>query len=179
MEFLFYAVLFSVVVFVVAGFVQTVIYPPAVLQPDQLPEVVMHELQTFFPDFSPLQIKHQKVRQRYQIDGTIGRLRYYLEIDLTPDGELAETRFQDPLRSGKLVNLTPIPNSLVPIHLADRMRVVLAHDPTAVNSSLAFTGLLESESAYQIKIQTDDFSYRFAFMESGHLVDFEKKHWGY
>ncbi len=179
MEFVFYAVFFSVVVFVVAGFVQTVIYPPAVLQPDQLPGVVTRELQTFFPDFSPLQIKHQKVRQRFQIDGTMSGLQYHLEIDLTPDGELAETKFQDPLRPGKLANLTSIPNSLVPIHLADRMRVVLAHDPTSVNSSLAFTGLLESESAYQIKIQTDDFSYRFAFLESGHLVDFEKKHLGH
>ena len=179
MEFLFYAVLFSVVVFVVAGFVQTVIYPPVVLQPDQLPAAIQRELQNCCAEFVPLRIKHQKVRHRYQIEGTLVELNYYLEIDLTPDGELAETKLQDPLRSRKLLNLAPIPNSLVPIQLAERMQVVLAHDSSPICSSLAFCGLLESERAYQIKIQTDDFGYEFVLTESGQLVEFEKKNLGH
>ena len=176
MEFVFYAVLFIVTVLLVANFVQLLIYPPLEIQPADLPEVVQQELKNCFPNFRPAGIKLLRPRQRYLMNGKISDTPSRVLVDLTPDQELVKVEFSDDSGPSRFSNKRPIPTTTVPPQISAAIRKYLPATLATGKDSTAFSGMIGSEQAYQIKIHSDEFDYEFEITQAGRLVGFEKVH---
>jgi hypothetical protein len=179
MQFIFYGILFIVIVSAVGALIQNALYPPVEIQPSELPDVLKSELSTLFPKFAPDRIKFMRLRHRYTLEGQFEGRPGKIFCGLTPDEELAEIEFKDVSGTCSFTNQKRIQSTLVPSQIAEIMKPYLASDATSFESSRASSGMIGSENAFKIKINSEDYEYEFEITESGRLVEFEKEHIGY
>ena len=175
MQFIFYGFVFLIIAMVIAGFVQTMLYPPVEVSPSELPASVQRELDKFFPAFQPGKILYLENRRRYTFTGLNDGRDCKITVELDPDGTIDEVDFNDRSGPTTLENITRISVTSVPQHVAQIMNAFLVDDATPIENSRARAAMINRENAFKIDLLTAAYKYEFEITESGRLVEFEKE----
>jgi hypothetical protein len=176
MEYLFYLLILVVLVSVVAGFAQSMLYPFVPIAQGQVPPAIAQELQKWGTDFQVDQIRVQEVRQRYVIDGKQGQQPFHFTINLTPDKEFANLTARR-LPEKEVFNLIkPIPNGKVPVSIAERLERCFETESIDSDHAQAFLGVIGDQTAYRVVAMTEEMEYRVDLTSDGEMFYFHQKH---
>lgn len=177
MEYLFYFLILVVTVSVIAGFAQSVLYPYVSITPDKLPKAISNELEKWQPPLNIVQVRVQKIRQRYLIDARHDPHPIKIIIQLTPDKEFANSisqRVFDPEQS--FVASQTIPNGQVPPLVGQVILNWICEDEIRPSQTKAVRGVLGKQIAFRIDFSNDDFEYRFEITDQAQITYLSKKH---
>lgn len=176
MEYLFYLLILAVVVSVVTGFAQSMLYPFVPITEQQIPPAVSQGLQKWGNGFHVDQIRVQKVRQRYVIDGRQGEHFFQFTINLTPDDEFANLIARRLPEKEVFKLIKPIPNGKVPVSIAERLEKSLELESIDSEHAQAFLGVIGDQTAYRIVATDEEMEYRIDLTSDGEMVYCHQKH---
>jgi len=176
MEYLLYLLILVVIVSVVAGFAQSLLYPFVPISIEGIPRAVSHELGKWGAHFQVDQIRVQKIRQRYVIDGKQGNQPFQLIINLTPDQEFANLTARRLPEKEIFTVIKPIPNGKVPVRVAARLEGCIESDSIDSDSARAFLGVIGNQNAYRVIATGEEVEYRWEVTEDGEVVSCHQKH---